>query len=163
MSFLNINLNDLPEDENSYELIPEGWYSASIDAAEVATTKAGNGQYIKLKLKIFGPTNAGRFVFANVNIQNPNADAQRIGLGQLRSIMAAIGLNQVQDSDQLIGGQLMIKVGVKEGSNGYEAQNTVKGYKSISSNSTPRPVVQQKAPQQAYQAAQQSFEDDVPF
>jgi hypothetical protein len=43
--------------------------------------------------------------------------------------MRAIGLTTVQDTDQLIGGQLSIKLDVRE-SEQYGASNDVKGYKS---------------------------------
>ena len=45
MAFLNqeINVNDLPQGTN-YEVLPEGWYTASITKAELQATKDGTGQ-----------------------------------------------------------------------------------------------------------------------
>ena len=119
-------------DANELSLLPEGNYNATITQAELKPTNAGTGQYIKLRLDITGPTHQGRVVFGNLNIKNASAKAEEIGRQQLGEIMRAIGLAKVTDTDQLIGGQLSIKVAIKEGSNGYEARNEVKGYKAFS-------------------------------
>lgn len=133
MAFLDqaIDLGSLPQSEQSYELLPPGWYSASITKAELKATKDGTGQYIALRYDITGPSHQGRVVFGNLNIKNRSVKAEEIGRQQLGELMRAIGLSRVQDTDQLIGGQLSIKVSIQEGSNGYEARNEVKGYKAI--------------------------------
>lgn len=105
-----INVNDLPQNDAPSGAIPAGEYAAKIDKAELKATNHGNGQYIKLQLRITGPTHANACVFTNLNIVNQNETAERIGKQQLRSIMEAINLQTITDTDQLIGGQLMIKV-----------------------------------------------------
>jgi hypothetical protein len=77
-----------------------------------------------------------------LNIKNPNPKAEEIGRQQLGELMRAIGLTTVQDTDQLIGGQLSIKLDVRE-SEQYGASNDVKGYKS---NGTVPTTVAAKAP-----------------
>jgi hypothetical protein len=74
MAFLNeeFNVNELPVGNNNFEPLPAGWYSATISQSELKDTKAGNGQYIKLRYDITGPTHQGRVVFGNLNIKNPN-------------------------------------------------------------------------------------------
>jgi hypothetical protein len=49
-----------------------------------------------------------------LNIKNANPKAEEIGRQQLGDIMRAIGLAKVTDTDQLIGGQIGIKLEVKE-------------------------------------------------
>ena len=134
MAFLDqaIDLSALPQSEQSYDLLPPGWYAASITKAELKATKDGTGQYIAIRYDITGPSHQGRVVFGNLNIKNRSVKAEEIGRQQLGELMRAIGLARVQDTDQLIGGQLSIKVAIQEGSNGYEARNEVKGYKAIS-------------------------------
>lgn len=131
MAFLDqaIDLGSLPQSEQSYDLLPPGWYSASITKAELKATKDGTGQYIAIRYDITGPSHQGRVVFGNLNIKNRSVKAEEIGRQQLGELMRAIGLARVQDTDQLIGGQLQIKVAIREASGGYEAQNEVKGYK----------------------------------
>lgn len=153
MAFLEqtFSVEDLPVSTNSYELVPEGWYTATISGAEIKTTKAGNGQYINVKYTIVGPTHQGRIVFGMINIKNPNPQAEEIGRQQLGEIMRAIGLSKVSDTDQLIGGTLSIKIKITPANGNYEASNSVNGFKasenkiSIGVNKT-TPVADGKAP-----------------
>jgi len=133
MSFLDmpINVNELPESNNSYDPLPAGWYEVNIKGAELKDTKAGTGQYIAVQYDVLGPTHQGRVVFGNLNIRNPNPKAEEIGRQQLGELMRAIGLTTVQDTDQLIGGQLSIKLAVRK-SEEYGDSNDVKGYKTLS-------------------------------
>lgn len=126
----------------NFEPLPAGWYTAVINGAEIRNTKAGTGQYIAVRYDITSPTHQGRVVFGNLNIKNPNPKAEEIGRQQLGELMRAIGLTTVQDTDQLIGGQLSIKLDVRE-SEQYGASNDVKGFKS---NGSAPPAVAAKAP-----------------
>jgi hypothetical protein len=138
MAFLNeeFNVNEMPQGNGSFEPLPSGWYTGTISQAELKATKAGNGQYIKLRYDITGPTHQGRVVFGNLNIKNANPKAEEIGRQQLGDIMRAIGLAKVTDTDQLIGGQIAIKLEVKEDAQ-YGASNEVKGFKSVSGSAAP--------------------------
>ena len=124
------NVTDLPKGTN-YEVLPEGWYTSTINGAEIRNTKAGNGQYIAAQYSITGPTHQGRVVFGNLNIKNPSAKAEEIGRQQLGDLMRAIGLSSVSDTDQLIGGQLNIKLTINK-SEQYGDRNDVTGYKALS-------------------------------
>jgi hypothetical protein len=123
------SVDALPQSTNNYEPLPPGWYTVIVNGAEIKNTKAGTGQYIAVRYDITGPTHQGRVVFGNLNIKNPNPKAEEIGRQQLGELMRAIGLTTVQDTDQLIGGHLMIKLDVRE-SEQYGASNDVKGYKA---------------------------------
>ena len=142
MAFLNeeFNVNELPVGNGHFEPLPAGWYSATISQSELKDTKAGNGQYIKLRYDITGPTHQGRVVFGNLNIKNPNVKAEEIGRQQLGDIMRAIGLAKVTDTDQLIGGEIVIKLEVKQDET-YGASNEVKGFKSASGSPAPAAAV----------------------
>jgi hypothetical protein len=138
MAFLNeeFNVNELPQGNGNFEPLPAGWYTATISQSELKATKAGNGQYIKLRYDITGPSHQGRVVFGNLNIKNANPKAEEIGRQQLGDIMRAIGLAKVTDTDQLIGGQIGIKLEVKQDEQ-YGASNEVKGFKSVSGSAAP--------------------------
>ena len=142
MAFLNeeFNFDELPQGNGNFEPLPAGWYTGTISQAELKATKAGNGQYIKLRYDITGPTHQGRVVFANLNIKNANPKAEEIGRQQLGDIMRAIGLAKVTDTDQLIGGQIGIKLEVKQDAQ-YGASNEVKGFKSVSGSAAPAAAV----------------------
>jgi len=144
MAFLDISLSDLPESTSgAYDPLPAGWYTAMIAGADLQATKDGTGQYIKIKYSITGPSHQGRIVFGNLNIKNASAKAEEIGRQQLGELMRAIGLARVQDTDQLIGGQLSIKLDIRPArtdaasGNTYDAQNEVKGYKAAGGGAAP--------------------------
>jgi hypothetical protein len=132
MAFLSqsFDVSDLPQPSKDYGPLPVGWYSATISGAEVKETKAGTGEYIAVKYSITGPTHEGRVIFGNLNIKNPNPKAEEIGRQQLGDIMRAIGLARVTDTDQLIGGNLVIKLDVKNDEK-YGDRNEVKGFKAV--------------------------------
>jgi len=127
--------DSLPTGTGSYEPLPEGMYDARITEAGLQTTAAGTGRYIKLRFDILGPTGAGRAVFTNLNVENPSAKAEEIGRQQLGDLMRALGLKKVNDTDQLLNGQLQVKLGIRpertDPVNGrtYAASNEVRGYK----------------------------------
>ena len=138
MAFLDtsFDINELPVSDKSFEPVPAGWYNATIAGAEIKSTKAGNGQYIAVQYKIDGPTHAGRVVFGNLNIKNPNSKAEEIGRQQLGEVMRSIGLARVTDTDQLIGGSLQIKLTVKQDEQ-YGDSNEIKGFKAIAGSAAP--------------------------
>lgn len=143
MAFLDqpINVNDLPQDEGgNFDPLPAGDYIATISGADLKMTKAGTGQYINLKLKIEGPTHAGRVIFSMINIRNQNPEAERIGRTQLGNIQRALGIATLQDTDQLIGGQIAVKVAVKPATEQYPAGNEVKAYKAVNGAQAPSPA-----------------------
>ena len=150
MTFLNeeFNVNELPQGNGNFEPLPAGWYTVTISQAELKPTKAGNGQYIKLRYDVTGPSHQGRVVFGNLNIKNANPKAEEIGRQQLGDIMRAIGLAKVTDTDQLIGGQIAIKLEVKEDAQ-YGASNEVKAFKSVSGSVAPTAGVPVMAAQAA--------------
>jgi len=123
----------------NFDPLPPGWYSATMSAAEIKTTKTGTGQYIALRYDITGPTHQGRVVFGNLNIRNQSPKAEEIGRQQLGDICRAIGLARVGDTDQLIGNSLMIKLDIEK-SEQYGDKNQVRGFKPVSGGAPSVPV-----------------------
>lgn len=142
----NVNVNDLPEEQN-FEPIPAGEYSVAVSSAELKDTSAGTGKFISLKLTVTGPSHEGRILFSNINIQNPSQKAEEIGRQQLGSVMRAIGLANLTDTDQLIGGNMAVRVVVGE-YNGMP-KNEVKGYKAINGSAPPAPAASGSATAQS--------------
>lgn len=126
---IGFTADELPESRGDYEPLPEGWYSAEIGDAEIRVTKDGTGQYIRCRYNITGPTKAGRVVFGNLNIMNKSQKAEEIGRQQLGELMRCIGLGRIEDTDQLIGCPLQIKLSIRPAENGYAAQNEVRGFR----------------------------------
>jgi hypothetical protein len=129
-----INREDLPEDSSGdYSPLPEGWYTTQITGAELKDTKSGTGKYIKVEHTVVGEQFSGRKVWGMINIQNPNEKAEEIGRQQLNKMMTAVGLAKLEDTDELVGLDVSIKLKIKEAANGYDASNEVKGYKAMGS------------------------------
>ena len=148
MAFLGqtFDANELPQGTGgNFEPLPEGNYNATITQAELKNTNDGGGQYIKLRLDITGPSHQGRVIFSNLNIKNASAKAEEIGRQQLGDIMRAVGLPKVTDTDQLIGGNVNIKLTIRAARTDektgktYEASNEVKGYRAINGGAAPAP------------------------
>lgn len=147
MAFLgsSFSASELPQSDRSYDLIPDGWYTVKITEAKVSPTKSGTGEKIDVRYDILGPSQQGRVIFGAINIRNQNPTAESIGLQQLGEIMRAIGLDRIEDSDQLVGGELQIKVRIKQPTDkdkaaGYDQpKNDISGFKACEGRSAPLP------------------------
>lgn len=132
-----VDINNLPKPKNSFDPIPAGWYAATITKAELKETKAKTGSYLAIRYDILGPSHQGRVVFGNLNIKNPNLEAERIGRESLESLFLAIG-KRVNHTEELIGENVEIKVKITT-SEQYGDQNDVAGFKSINGSKPPMP------------------------
>jgi hypothetical protein len=140
MASFDFDASSVPQTEKSYEVLPAGWYTASVTGAEVKQTKSGTGQYLRVEYTISGPSGAGRKVWSNYNVRNENPKAESIGREQLAELCRCVGLSRVNDTDQLLGCNVSVKLKVREASNGYDAQNEVQGHKSLEGSATPAPA-----------------------
>lgn len=133
----SLNTNDLPKGN---EPLPEGWYTATVTGTAVKPTKAGNGTILSVDYTVTGPTMAGRKVFGNFNIANPNPEAQAIGLQQLGDLCRAVGfVGVLADSDALLNRSCEIKVVTSKPRDGYEPRSEVKAWRALA-GAAPAPV-----------------------
>src|SRR5690625_617720 len=134
--------NELPEgNDGEFNAIPAGDYQVEITEASLQDTKSGTGQYIKLRMDILGPTHQGRVLFSNLNIRNQSEKAEQIGLQQLGDVIRAIGVPSLNDTDQLVGGNLTVKVKVKDDPEYGDAngkRNDIAAYKSLTGSKPPQ-------------------------
>lgn len=138
MAKLNFNANDVSPAGN-FEPLPSDWYNATITASETKPTadKDNDNAYLELILTVADGDYVNRKLFARLNLQNNNPVAVEIAQGQLSAICHAIGVMQVEDSSQLHGKPLQVKVvhvaAVKNADESikYEAKNDVKGFRAI--------------------------------
>lgn len=131
MAYLGQTFNVADHVPSSPDPVPAGWYTAKITDAKVKDTKAGTGNFLEVTFSIIGPSYEGRCVWGRFNLKNPNPQAEQIGQAQFMDMARAIGLEVVDDSDQLLGGELDIKVTVKKGDEQYSDSNDVKGFKAL--------------------------------
>ena len=137
----------LPTGGGDYAPLPDGWYQAEIESAELKDTRAGTGKYINVRYRIQGPTHENRVVFDIMNINNPNPKAEEIGRQSMGDLMRAIGRNRISDTDQMIGGQCEIKLKTQPAKDGYDARNKVAGWKA-SGAAMPKATPSDGAPRQ---------------
>ena len=147
----SFNAEDLPQ-QDSYDPILAGDYEVVIKTAELKSTKNGNGQYIKMRMDVEGGDFDGRVLFCNLNIKNASAQAEEIGRKQLRGLMNALGLATLSDTDQLLGGRLMVSVKIKDDPE-YGKQNEVKAFKAMAGSAAPAPAFKPPVPAPAVPAA----------
>lgn len=130
MVALNFDANTVAP-EFGIDAIPSGWYTVSIDESQMKPTKDGSGAYLQLRFNVMQGQYSGRKIFCRLNLQNSNEMTVQIAKGQLSAIAHSIGVLQVQDSSQLHGKPMKIKVVKKPAANGYEASNEVTGFRDI--------------------------------
>jgi len=129
------------EPATSYEPIPADWYKAVITETEEKPTKAQTGSYLQLTIEVIEGQHQGRRVFERLNLKNPNSVAVEIAQRSLSSICRSIGVNNPQNSEELMDKPLMIKVAVKPAQGEYGASNEIKGYDAVGGATTaPAPV-----------------------
>ena len=115
--------------ENDFQPIPAGKYSVYIEDISINETRAGTGQYLRLKLRVAdGQPYANRIIWTYINFQNTNPVAERIGQQRLNQLLLSCGLHVIQDTDELLNRVVLAQVIVREASNGYEASNDVKAF-----------------------------------
>lgn len=112
----------------AFEPLPRGKYVAIITRSEVKNTKKNDGQYLSLMFKIVEGDYEGRTIFANLNMVNKSADAQRIARQQFSAICHAVDVLNPQDTSELHGIPLMISVKIRPETDTYAASNDIVGY-----------------------------------
>ena len=124
------NLADLKFDASTepasrqFGVLPKGEYVAAIVSSEVKPTKAGTGEYLSLRFEVLFGDYEGRMLFHNINLQNPNATAVKIGREHLTAICRCVDVLAPNDSVELHGKALKIVVTIKGD------ENTIVGFKA---------------------------------
>lgn len=143
IDFSNFDVNAAEYDEdNSFDLVPAGWYQMFISKAELRPTKSG-GSMISVTYDITGPTHQGRKIFGNFNWENANPVAQEIGRKQFAQQVRALGLPGIQQLEDLINLPFDGKVGIQKSKDPqYEDSNRVTAFAAAGSKSGGAQVAQ---------------------
>lgn len=138
MAQFEFNTDSVQKRENSYELLPAGWYTAQITETEIVPLKSGNGQALKLTIEVLQDGYRGRKVWARLNVRHTNQETERIAQQQLRELCESIGLTRFRDTSELHNKPMQIKVKIRKDETGqYEDQNDVNGFKPASGGAAP--------------------------
>lgn len=143
------NVNDLPQ--SSSAPVEAGTYNVDINKAEIKDSAKG-GNYLSLEYRITGPKFAGRILFDTITLNNNSQQAVDIGLQNLRDLMEGCGLSVLNDTDQLLGRSLSVKINVKDNNDGYGPRNNVQKRAKPTGMTAPASPMQ-SAPQPAAKPA----------
>jgi cobalamin biosynthesis protein CobT len=118
-------------EENPFEPIPAGRYTAQVIKTELCETKAGDGHYLKIQFQVLNGEYKGRTIFSNLNIDNQNDLAVQIAEQKLSRLCLAVGVTVLKDTKQLHGKPLIANVSITEAKDGFEARNDIGGFTSL--------------------------------
>ena len=133
-----------PDDHSSFDVMPAGQYQVMVTNVENKSTRAGTGMYAKIEFTVCdGHAFAGRKVWANITIANPNAQATAIGKRQLGELSYACGNTQpITDLLQVYGKRCLVDLVVKT-SDQYGPGNETKKFHRIDSGGNGLPSTPQ--------------------
>lgn len=139
--------DDLMDDRSP---IPAGWYQAILESAEGKESRNTPGNFmLACTFSIVNhPEYANRKVYENINLWNQNEQAQGIANRFMNSLQKACRMDHVQDSDQLVGIPMDVKIGIEQGTGGYADKNKILALLPLGQGAQPA------APQQAAAPAQ---------
>jgi hypothetical protein len=93
--------------------LPDGKYFVEITDSDYRDAKNGNGSYVMVEYRVIDGEFSDRKLWANYNIINSNEQAQEIGQQQFAKLcLATLGRPSCNDTDDLIGRQLAVGVGI---------------------------------------------------
>lgn len=104
---------------------------AGIDAQDSysdAELNSFSGLRLNLQFKVLAGKYKDRTVFNGLNIKNSNPQAVEISQKELATICRAVGRVNIQDSAELHGIPMRVKLGYKPANAQYDASNTFKNY-----------------------------------
>ena len=125
------------EPATSFDVLPKGEYLAAAVSSEMKSTKAMTGKYLQLSFEILEGKFKGRRIFERLNLQNPNKDAEEIAQRTLSALCHALGILQINESEQLHDIPVLISVTIEDGKGDYGPSNRITGYASASNGVTP--------------------------
>lgn len=141
MAQLNFDASSVAP-QQAFQVLPAGVYTVMVTDSEVKPTKNGTGQMAVFTLQVVDGEHRGRKVFARINVQNANPQAEQIGQSQLSALCHAAGVLQIVDTAQLHNRTVRAKVKVRRDQTGqYEDQNEVTAFEAIGSQPAPMPMV----------------------
>lgn len=143
------------EPTGDFENLPIGWYQVVMTESEEKPNANSPGSHILLTYEVTAPQQfAGRKLWERLNLNNQNPKAVEIAQRTLSAICHATNVLQLQDTMQLHGIPMDVKVGLTKPQDGYEQRNEIKSYKALNTGGAlvaPAAQTASAAPQQPAQ------------
>lgn len=118
----------IEERNTSFGPLPAGDYEMMIVKSETKPTKAGTGHYLECEMHVLAGAHSGRRHWERFNLDNPNAQAVKIAQESLARLCNAIGVDEVNDSEDLHDRPFVAEIGIDKKD---DQRNVIWGYKAI--------------------------------
>lgn len=135
--------------QSDYAELPNGIYKLEIEVSEVKETSNGKGTVLKVTNVVVEPEEyKGRKLFNNYNLENESAQAQEIGQKQFAALCRAIGVTEVEDSEELHFRAYTARVALGRASKDgqYPARAEIKRYYFEDEGNVPEPAIDDVQP-----------------
>lgn len=145
--------------QRDFTNLPDGDYLLEVTANDVKIKNEGRSDQsvnVSLTIDVIQPEEMkGRKLFANYNLEHPNAQAMEIGKDQFACLLRALGMQESpEDGDELMFKEFMAKVGMgkdsktknADGSPQYPARNELKKYYYPDEGNMPTPAITAPTP-----------------
>ena len=106
----NIQITERPG--AAFGPLPAGEYEMVIVRSETRPTRAGNGHFLELEMQVISGPASGRRHWERMNLDNVNAQAVKIAQEQLAKLCVALGLDEVNDSEELHDKPFIAEIGI---------------------------------------------------
>ena len=151
MAQLNFRASAIQVEErtSNFEPLPAGEYEMMIVKSENRATKAGTGHYLELEMHVIGGQHSGRRHWERLNLDNPNAQTVKIAQEQLARLCMALGIDEVNDSEDLHDRAFVTEIGIDKKD---PTRNVIWGYKALAAEPA-KPAAKPAAPARPAAAA----------
>lgn len=132
MASLNFKASNIQFEERtspSHGPLPAGEYEVMIVKSDTKATKAGNGSYLELEMHVISGDHTGRRHWERLNLDNPSLQTVKIAEEQLARLCVALGLDEVNDSEELHDKPFVAEFGIDKKD---ATRNVIWGYRAIS-------------------------------
>ena len=109
----------------TYEVFAAGPQPVEVIESDIVATKAGTGKLLKYKIRITEGDLEDRFIFGQMNMQNPNPIATKIGQEEFRALREVTGVLDPEDTQDLHFKQFIAFVKVTPAKGDYDAKNEI--------------------------------------
>lgn len=139
MAQINFKASSVQIEERSSNFgpLPAGDYEMMIVKSDTKATKAGTGHYLECEMHILSGEHSGRRHWERFNLDNPNAQAVKIAQESLARLCAAIGVDEVDDSEQLHDQPFIAEIGIDKKD---DTRNVIWNYKPAGSEPAAKPA-----------------------
>lgn len=131
MTELNFDSTTIEPATGRFELLPVDDYLAVISESVMADNKKTKGKHLSVTWTVIEGDYKDRKVFSNLNLINDNEQTVEIAQRELSAICRATGVLHPKDSSELHDKPVVISVGIRKGSNGYEDSNIIKKFSRV--------------------------------